>query len=74
MPCCTKNDGSDNCYTCGYSIDGDPTCYSPLIRTIPPQDAEWISRDGREIDEKGNIKFSDLTPTNNQVDDYEQTF
>ena len=41
--CCTPETG--NCTNCKYSIDGDWTCYSPLIRLYPPQDAEWEPRD-----------------------------
>lgn len=50
MPCCTNE--NNNCRTCGYSIYGDMTCYSPLIRLDPPQDAEWVPRDGAKNTEQ----------------------
>lgn len=57
MPCCEKEDKSDCCDTCGWSIDGEFTCYSPNIRKNPQEDSEWISRKGRAIDEDGRISF-----------------
>ena len=52
MACCTNE--FDRCTNCRYSIDGDWTCYSPLIRLEPPQDAEWEPRDASIANQEHN--------------------